>query len=56
MNRVKSILSNTDKFFNGFVQKGSNNTFFEYLVKYLLACGIGFNIFLIIFTFSYIYG
>ena len=48
MNKIKSIFKWCDTQFNKVVQKGGDNVFFEYLVKYLIACGIGLNIFALI--------
>lgn len=47
MNRIKKICKGIDNFFNRFIQKGGNNTFLEYTVKYFMACGIGFNLLLV---------
>jgi hypothetical protein len=48
MKKFKSICKVIDTWFNKFVQKGSESKFLEYTVKYLIACGIGFNLVLTI--------
>lgn len=44
MKRFKSICSAINKWFNRFVQKGSDSPFFEYLTKYFILTGMGFNL------------
>ena len=48
MKKIKSILSAINNWFDRFVQNGGDIVFLEYLIKYLMACGIGANIAFII--------
>ena len=56
MKKIKSILSAINNWFNRFIQKGGEKPFLEYLIKYLMACGIGFNVVLVIVILMTIFG
>ena len=54
--KFKKFFKAIDEWFNKFIGKGGQKPFLGYLVKYLMACGMGVNVALVVFILIQIFG
>ena len=54
--KTRKFLIAIDEWFNRFIGKGGQKPFLEYLIKYLMACGIGVNAVGVVFILIFIFG